>query len=85
MLSGNQIEKIKIKMVKDKITQCKLARLLHCSNGCLSDLLNNKKDFPKIEKRLELWLEDKYLPNFNYEDFKADKDYIKKQLEKKNY
>lgn len=83
MLSEKTVEEVKIKMAKENLTQNKLARLLRCSNGCLSGILNLKKDFPKIEKRIYLWLEDRYLPNFNYEDFIADKNYIKKELERK--
>ena len=56
MLSTRQIEKIKIKIVKDKINQSKLARKIQCSNGALTRIFNQELDMPNIEKRLLEWL-----------------------------
>ena len=56
MLTTKQIEKIKIKIVKDKINQSKLARKIQCSNGALTRIFNQELDMPNIEKRLLEWL-----------------------------
>lgn len=56
MLSEKQIEKVKVKIVKDKINQSKLARKILCSNGTLTQIFQQTKDFPKVERRLLEWL-----------------------------
>lgn len=56
MLSLKQIEKVKVKIVKDKINQSKLARKILCSNGTLTQIFQQTKDFPKVERRLLEWL-----------------------------
>lgn len=56
MLSLKQIEKAKLKMVREKINQCKLARKIYCSPTTLTMMFNQEKDFPKVEQRLLEWL-----------------------------
>ena len=56
MLSLKQIEKVKVKIVKDKINQSKLARKILCSNGTLTQIFQQTKDFPKVERKLLEWL-----------------------------
>lgn len=56
MLSEKQIEKVRVKIVKDKINQSKLARKILCSNGTLTQIFQQTKDFPKVERRLLEWL-----------------------------
>lgn len=58
MLSLKQIENVKIKMVKLGLNQQKLARQIRCSNGALSQIFNQEKDFPNIENRLLGWYKD---------------------------
>ncbi len=59
MLTPKQIEKVKIKIVKDNITQSKLSRKCLCSNSSMSNILNRVKEHPNIEKRLLIWLSNK--------------------------
>ena len=56
MLTNNQIKRIKIKLVKENINQSKLARRLHCSNGAISRVFNQEKDFKVLETKLLNWL-----------------------------
>lgn len=56
MLTTKQIERIKIKLVREKLNQSKLARRIRCSNGALTRMFNREKDFPNIEKRVLDWL-----------------------------
>lgn len=56
MLNDKQIEEIKIKIVKEKITQSKLSRICRCSNASMSNMLNQTKEHPNIEKRILEWL-----------------------------
>ena len=59
MLTNNQIKRIKIKLVKENINQSKLARRLHCSNGAISRVFNQEKDFKVLEGKLLDWLNNK--------------------------
>lgn len=59
MLSKTQIRKVKIKLILKNINQSKLARRLHCSNGAITRVFNQEKDFPVLEKKIIDWLEDK--------------------------
>ena len=56
MLTTKQIERIKIKLVREKLNQSKLARIIRCSNGALTRMFNREKGFPNIEKRVLDWL-----------------------------
>lgn len=58
MLTIKQIKRIKIKLIKIDINQSKLARRLHCSNGAITRVFNQEKDFPILERKLIEWLED---------------------------
>lgn len=55
MLTNKQIENVKIMMVKTGLNQQKLARRIRCSNGALSQIFNQTKEFPNIERRLLGW------------------------------
>ena len=59
MLTNNQIKRIKIKLIKENINQSKLARRLHCSNGAISRVFNQEKDFKVLETKLINWLNNK--------------------------
>ena len=56
MLSLKQIEKAKLRMVREKLNQSKLARKIYCSATTLTMMFNQEKDFPKVEQRLLDWL-----------------------------
>lgn len=59
MLSLKQIERIRIKMIKENLSQCELAKKTNCSNTCISLMFKQERDFPKIEKRIMEWYEGK--------------------------
>ena len=52
MLSLKQIERIKIKMIKENLTQKELAKKTNCSNACISLMFKQDRDFPKAENRI---------------------------------
>lgn len=83
MLTEEKIKMIQHKMVEVGIKQTKLARYLHCSNTCLSLILNQKKNLPLIEKRLNYWLNDELIIDFNIEDYRKDKNYVQNKLKEK--
>ena len=56
MLNKNEIEKIKIKMLKKGINQTKLSNLLGISNTSLTFALKRTKNFPNVEDKLKIWL-----------------------------
>lgn len=59
MLSLKQIERIKIKMIKENLSQIELAKIMNCSNACVSQIFNQIKDFPKVEQNILKWYGEK--------------------------
>lgn len=84
MITDDILTKIENKLKDNDMTLNKLARKIHCSCGCLKAILYLKKDNPRVEKKLSLWLEDKLIVDFNYEDFIKDRNYIKNKLKERN-
>lgn len=56
MLSNKNIERVKIKMVKENLNNSKLARIIRCSNASLSIMFNKEKTLSNVENRLIQWL-----------------------------
>ncbi len=57
MLTERQIEKAKIKMIKESLNCKGLAKTIGCSQSSLSYVFNGLKNLPKVEKSIKDWLE----------------------------
>lgn len=56
MLNKNEIEKIKIKMLKKGINQTKLSNILGVSSTSLSFCLKRKKELKNVEEKVICWV-----------------------------
>lgn len=64
MLTNTKIKQIKIKLIKDNITQTDLAIKLQISKQYLNAVLNGRQENLKIEEQLLEWLhQNKYSIN----------------------
>lgn len=59
MLKESEIERIKIRLVKRKMTQKILANQLEVSESAITNVLKRKKDLPSVEEKMKQWLKEK--------------------------